>query len=224
MNTAWYAYLVWIAAAGLLSFLISAIFSARLHLPRNTFLIPYIGFSFLFFFAYVKWSGLSIVSLLQRNWIWGIVGALILSVITIRQVLSQPASPRAQGIQLAFELFWPGFLYGLTDGLLLSVFPVVATWQAFSQFAWTSNWPGKVLVSIFAILASMFVTTAYHAGYIEFRGKGLIIANIGNSIMTLGCLLAANPLAAMICHPAMHMAAVMHGPAKVVQLPPHEPA
>lgn len=221
MNIAWYAHLAWIAAAGLLSFLISAIFSARLQLRRNIFLIPYIGLSFLFFLAYVKWSGLSIPALIQHNWIWGILGAVLLSFITIRQVLSQPASPRAKGVQLAFELLWPGFLYGLTDGLLLSVFPVIATWQAFTLLNWTVDWPGKILVSIFAILASMFVTTTYHAGYIEFRGRRLIIANIGNTIMTLGCIITANPMAAMICHPAMHMAAVLHGPAKVVQLPPH---
>jgi hypothetical protein len=97
---------------------------------------------------------------------------VILGVVTIRNVLSQPSSPRSKGFTLAFDLLWSGFLYGLIDGLLLSVFPVIAVWQAFSQSDWTANWPGKILVWLFAILASMFVTSAYHIGYTEFRRKG----------------------------------------------------
>lgn len=224
MNTVWYLYLGWIAAAGLLGFAISVVFSATLRLPRNIYLIPYIGFTFLFFYAYARWSELSIVDLIRHNWVWGVIGAIILSIVTIKNVLSQPASPRAKGFRLAFDLVWSGFLYGLTDALLLSVLPVLATWQAFTLLNWTASWPGKILVGVFAVLASMLVTSAYHWGYTEFRGKRIITANVGNSVMTLGYLITSNPLAAILCHPAMHMAAVLHGPALVAQLPPHDPS
>jgi hypothetical protein len=153
-------------------FVITLIFSALLRLPRDIFLVPYIGFTLLFLYAYIRWSGLSIQTLILDNWVWGVIGAVILGVVTIRNVLSQPSSPRSKGFTLAFDLLWSGFLYGLTDGLLLSVFPVIAVWQAFSQSDWTANWPGKILVWLLAILASMFVTSAYHIGYTEFRGKG----------------------------------------------------
>ena len=224
MNTVWYAHLGWIIAAGLLGFVISFAFSALLRLPRDIFLVPYIGFTLLFLYAYTRWSGLSIQDLILHNWIWGIMGAMILGIITIRNVLSQPTSPRSKGLNLAFDLLWSGFLYGLTDGLLLSVFPVIATWQAFTLLDWTANGPGRILVALLTILSSMFVTSAYHFGYIEFRGKRLITANVGNTVMTLGVLITSNPLAAMLCHSAMHMAAVLHGPALVIQLPPHDPA
>jgi hypothetical protein len=224
MNTVWYTHLGWIAAAGTLGFGISLIFSALLRLRRDIFLVPYIGFTLLFLFAYIRWSGLSVRDLILHNWVWGIVGAVILGIVTIRNVLSQPASPRSKGFNLAFDLLWSGFLYGLTDGLLLSVFPVIAIWQAFSQSDWTASWPGRILVWLFAILASMFVTSAYHIGYVEFRGKKMILANVGNTVMTLGYLVTSNPLSAMLCHPAMHMAAVLHGPARVAQLPPHDPS
>jgi len=224
MNNIWYTYLGWIAAAGLLGFAISAVFSATLRLPRNIYLIPYIGFTFLFLYTYARWSELSIVDLIRHNWVWGVIGAGILSVVTIKNVLSQPASPRSKGFRLAFDLLWSGFLYGLTDALLLSVLPVLATWQAFSPLSWTASWPGKILVGVFAVLASMLVTSAYHWGYVEFRCEKIITANVGNSVMTLGYLVTTNPLAAMICHPAMHMAAVLHGPALVAQLPPHDPS
>lgn len=221
MNTVWYAHLGWIVAAGLLGFAITLIFSAVLRLPRDIFLIPYIAFTLLFLFAYLRWSGFSIRDLILHNWIWGVLGAIILGIVTIRNVLSQPASPRSKGLNLIFDLLWSGFLYGLTDGLLLSVLPVLATWQAFTLLKWTDSLLGTILVWLFAILASMFVTSAYHFGYIEFRGKRLITANVGNTVMTLGYLATSNPLAATLCHAAMHMAAVLHGPELVVQLPPH---
>jgi len=221
VNTVWYAYPGWIIAAGLLSFALSFVFSGWLRLERNLFLVPYIGFTLLFLYAYAKWSELSIGEMVRHNWVWGVVGAVLLMIVTIRNVLAQPASPRSKGFSLVLDLLWSGFLYGLTDALLLSVFPVVATWQAFRLLGWTANGPGRILVALLAILASVFVTTAYHSGYTEFRGRTLMAANIGNTVMTLGVLVTNNPLAAMVCHPAMHMAAVLHGPARVVQLPPH---
>lgn len=221
MDALWYQHIGWIVAGGLLGLAITLIFSAWLRLPRNVFLIPYIGIIFLFLFAYIRWSGLSIQALLWHNWVWGVIGAIVLGILTIRNVQSQPASPRSHGGRLIFEILWPGFLYGLTDGLLLSVFPVLATWQAFASWDGVATLPGKILVWIVAILASMFVTSAYHFGYVEFRGKRLVTANVGNTAMTLGYLITANPFAAALCHAAMHVAAVLHGPEQVVQLPPH---
>ena len=221
MNTVWYAYLGWIAAAGLLGFAISVIFARLWRLPRPIYLLPYIGLSSLFLYAYMKWSGLSLVELIRHHWIWGLVGAIFLAAFTIKNILSQPASARAQGFALGFDLLWSGVIYGLVDALLLSVLPVLATWQAFSLLIWTTNWPGKLLVSVLAILASFFVTVAYHLGYPEYRGRGLFGPVIGNTTMTLGYLITTNPLAAILSHIAMHIAGVLRGPASVVQLPPH---
>ena len=221
MNKIWYAYLGWVAAAALLGFAVSLIFAGALRLPRNVYLIPYIVFSSLFLYAFAKWSGLAIGDLIRHHWVWGLAGALLLAIFTIKNILSQPASPRSAGFSLAFDLFWSGVMYGLIDALLLSVLPVLATWQAFTLLNWTANWPGKILVGALAVLASLFVTVAYHLGYPEYRGAGLMGPSIGNTSMTLGYLLTNNPLAAVFSHIAMHIAGVWHGPASVVQLPPH---
>jgi hypothetical protein len=221
MNKIWYAYLGWVAAAALLGFAVSFIFAGVLRLPRNVYLIPYIAFISLFLYAFAKWSGLAIGDLIRHHWVWGLVGALLLAVFTINNIRSQPASPRSEGIPLAFDLLWSGVMYGLIDALLLSVLPVLATWQAFTLLNWTANWPGKILVGALAVLASLFVTVAYHLGYPEYRGTGLFGPSIGNTSMTLGYLLTNNPLAAILSHIAMHIAGVLHGPASVVQLPPH---
>lgn len=221
MNTARYAYFGWIVAAAWLGFAISAVFARVMHLPRRIYLIPYVGLAGLFLYAYVRWSELSLGNLIQHHWIWGVIGAMLLAVFTVKNVLSQPTSTRSTGLPLAFDILWSGVVYGLTDALLLSVLPVLATWQALTLLEWTATWPGKILTGIFAILASLLVTIAYHSGYPEYQGKGLFGPVIGNTVMTFGYLLTSNPLAAVLSHIAMHIAGVLHGPASVVQLPPH---
>jgi hypothetical protein len=221
MNKVWYAYLGWIVLAGLLGFVISFIFAGILRLPRSIYLIPYVGFAGLFLYAFVRWSGTSIGDLIRNHWIWGVIAGILLAVFTVNNVLSQPASAQTGGFSLGFDILWSGVIYGLTDALLLSILPVFATWQAFSLLNWTANWPGKILVGCLAIAASLIVTVAYHLGYPEYQGKGLFGPVIGNTTMTLGYLLTNNPLAAVLSHIAMHVAGVLHGPASVIQLPPH---
>lgn len=220
MNT-WYQYIGWVVAAGILGFALSMIFAGLLRLSRNVYLIPYIGLAGLFLYVYSQWSGLSISELLRHNWVWGLTGAILLAVFTIKNVLSQPVSPRSVGLALVFDLLWSGVAYGLTDALLLTVLPVCATWQAFTLLNLTTSWLGKILVGAIALLASVLVTAAYHLGYPEYRGKGMRGPVIGNTTMTLGYLLTNNPLAAILSHIAMHIASVLHGPASVTQLPPH---
>jgi hypothetical protein len=221
MNTVWYAYLGWIIAAGVLGFALSFIFAGRLRLPRRIFLIPYVGLSSLFLYSFLRWSDIPFRDLIRHNWIWGVVGAALLSVFLIKNILSQPVSSKAKGLSLAFDIAWLGVVYGLIDALLLSVLPVLATWQAFTLLGWTVTLPGKILVGVIAILASLFVTVAYHLGYPEYQGKGVFGPVVGNTTMTLGYLLTTNPLAAMLSHISMHIAGVLHGPASVTQLPPH---
>jgi uncharacterized membrane protein YedE/YeeE len=44
----------------------------------------------------------------------------------------QPRGPHPQGWRLTATLAWEGVVYGITEGLLLSVLPVLVTWQAFA--------------------------------------------------------------------------------------------
>jgi hypothetical protein len=65
------------------------------------------------------------------------------------------------------------------------------------------------------------VTAAYYLGYPEYQGTAIAAPVIGNGIMSLGYLITTNPLASVLSHVAMHVAGVLHGPATVLQLPPH---
>lgn len=219
---AWWSYLVWIPTAALLAFAVAEVFAGLLHLPRSIYLIPYVGIVSVFFYAFMRWSGLSITNLLHHNWYLGVIGAVLVGIFTVRNILSQPASERVEGLPLFFELLWVGVVYGLIDAMLLSVLPMLSTWQGFSALGWTTSLPSKILVGTFAILASLLVTIAYHLGYPEYRIAGGIVGpTIGNGAMTLGYVLTNNPIAAIFSHIAMHIAGVLHGPATVIQLPPH---
>src|SRR5512144_3449046 len=90
----------WIAAAALLGFAIAAIFAGLLHLPRSIYLVPYVGLVSIFIYAYVRWSGLSITNLIRHNWVWGVIVAVPLGMFTVSNILSQPASPRVEGLSL----------------------------------------------------------------------------------------------------------------------------
>jgi hypothetical protein len=222
MNSqSWFLYLGWSLAPWILGFSISLLFSGWLHLTRRLYVLSYMGLSGLFLYAFTVWSEVDFERLFLNNWQWGLTMSSLLGALMVKNILSQPASMRSTGFTPLFELLWLGVIYGLTDALLLSVLPVLATWQAFALLGWTSTWLGKILVGLLALSTSAAVTVAYHLGYVEYRHGKVIGPVIGNTTMTLGYLLTGNPLAAILSHIIMHIAGVLHGPASVIQLPPH---
>ncbi len=152
---------------------------------------------------------------------WGFVGAVLVAVFTVMNVLSQPASPHPEGGRLLLDVVWLGIVYGTLDALLLSVVPIDAVWRAFSSVPWTRGVAGKLAIGMVALVASLVATTAYHLGYPEFRNARVAAPIVGTATLGLAYLLTSNPLASILGHIAMHVAAVLHGPATTVQLPPH---
>ena len=212
----------WVLAAAILGFAVSAVFAGLFRLPRNIYLVAYLVLVVPFIAAFVRWSSLNVADLLRHNWVWGIILAVLVGVFVVRNVLSQPTSAPSQGMSLAWDVVWLGVVYGALDALFLSVLPVLATSQAFSGFGWTQGLGGKIVVGIIALIASLIVTVVYHLGYPEYRVAGGVMGpSIGNTVMSFGYLLANNPIAAVFSHIAMHVAGVLHGPASVMQLPPH---
>jgi hypothetical protein len=210
-----------VLAGGGLGFVVVAVFARWLRMRRSEFLVPYVAIVGLFLYGYVRWSRIDLIEELAQRWIWGLAGAVLVGALMVRNVMSQPASPRSEGAALGFEIAWWGVVYGVLDGLFLSVMPVVATWQAFAGCAWSDAWYGRVLAGIVALVASSYVTAAYHLGYREYQGTRVLLPVAGNGIMSLAYLLTASPLAAIGSHAAMHVAAVWHGAESTVQLPPH---
>jgi hypothetical protein len=221
MTNGFWLSVLWVLAASLLGFGISAVFSGWLRLSRRIFLIPYVVLTSVFLFWFFRANEINIVALLVENWIWGVIAGVIVGAFLVNNVRSQPLSRQSMGGDLALDIAWLGLAYGIIDALFLNVMPVLAIWTGFSQLGWAGSWPGKIGVGILALCASLLVTLTYHVGYSEFRNRRVGLVLLGNSLITLAYLLSANPLGAILSHTAMHMAAVIQGPETTIQLPPH---
>ena len=217
----WHASVLWVAGAALLGFGASALFSGVVELSRNWFLVPYFGIAIPFLYAYFRWSGMDILAALRHRWPLALAVTVVLSTFAVVTILNQPASPRHDGIALVGDSLWLGVAYGIVDALLLTVLPVSAVWLAFSSACRTESWAGKMVAGSAAFSASLIVTAAYHAGYAEFRNSELISPLLGNGMMSLGYILTANPLTAVITHVVLHVTSVLHGIDSTVTLPPH---
>lgn len=211
--------LPWIFLAAAVGLGASLIFSGVLRLSRGAFVLAYAVCAGAFLGAFFRRHRHVGAAHLRRNRAVGLAGGVFAGALLVRQVFAQPESPHAAGFALAIDVAWYGVVYGAVDALLLTVVPVLGIYGA------RSPWEGQpgVIVSrgLAALLASAFVTAAYHAGFAEFRGAQLVHPVIGNTIITLSYLLTGSPIAPLVAHVAMHTAAVLQGMATTMQLPPH---
>jgi len=213
--------MIWILYASILGFSVAAVFAGILKLKRDIYLLFYIPLVAILIYFFIKLNGFNVKELILHNWYWGLLGAVLAAVFGVKNVLSQPASPGSKGIAFLSDILWPGAIYGMTDALLLSVLPVLAVQLTLNSGAWTESFLGRIGLGAIALIASFIVTTAYHLGYPEFRGKKVLWPNIGNGVFTLAYLITMNPLAAILPHMAMHIAAMIHGRETTGQVPPH---
>ena len=211
---------LWVAAAGAVGLAASGVFAGLLGLGRSVFVAAFGVLALPFLAAYAHQAGVHPLAQLRRRWRAGLIGGLLLGLVLVWTVASQPASPAPVGAALVADLLWLGAVYGTIDALLLSVLPVVALYGA-QPAHHQAHAAGRARWAAAALLASLVVTALYHAGFAEFRGAALLQPLVGNGLLTLGYLLTGNPLTPVIGHVAMHVAAVLHGAATTVQLPPH---
>ena len=213
--------LVWVLAAGLLGFAISAVFSNGLRLSRRFFLVPYLALAGLLLYGFYRWAEIDLAALLSQNWTWGLVAGALAAGLLVRNVRSQPSSARSTGAGLLFDVLWAGLGYGAMDALFLNVLPVVAVWNGFSAAGEPVGWLARIGIGALSLMASLLVTLFYHLGYSEFRNRKVFLVVVGNALITLAYLVSGNPLGAVVSHVAMHVAAVFQGPETTIQLPPH---
>jgi len=205
------------AGVGLLS---SLLFSGVMQLPRGLFVACWSITATAFLTWYVASQRIDPRTQLQRRWIPGLVGGVILGAVLARQVFSQPASVRAEGLTLVAELLGFGLVYGVVDAMMLTVVPILSLY-GMRQASELRDPGARYRWAFVAILGSALVTAAYHAGFAEFRGPQLVQPIIGNVLISLSYLLTGSPVAPIVSHVLMHVAAVLHGAATTSQLPPH---
>jgi hypothetical protein len=186
---------------------------------RPLFLIPYVGIVGAFLTVYFWRQPISFKDFVG-HWPSALIGVAAAAFLLIRNIQGQPTSAVPEGAQLVVALLWIGLTYGVIDGMLLNVMPVLAVQRIW--FAEMNASRRECLSRGFlALTASILVTVAYHAGYREFHEPAMLSVIIGNAIITSAYLLTSSPLAAVATHVIMHTAALLHGMETTLQLPPH---
>jgi len=212
-------HLTWVVFGALVGFGTSFIFGDLITLPLDLYYLIYFGIIITFFTVYIKKTQLNLKEWFSRRLVWGIMLGLIFGALMVQNVLARPETEKFTGPYLAWLIFWRGLIYGAIDGLLLSVFPWIVTWQAFN----VEKKPLRKKIA-FGLLAWIFIlvlTTAYHLGYSDFRSKKIIQPDIGNIIISVPTLVSANPIGSPVAHAMMHIAAIIHSPKTELFLPPH---
>jgi hypothetical protein len=150
-----------------------------------------------------------------------LAGAAVMASIVLR---TEDATDRPGGLELIGAVAWRGVLYGVTDGVLLSVFPILAVFAAFAGTRLRRRLLGTVVIGLIALAASMAVTATYHLGYPDFRGEKLRKPVAGDVVWSAPTLLTLSPLGAPVAHAGLHVTAVLHSYDTDTFLPPHAAA
>jgi hypothetical protein len=160
---------------------------------------------------------------LWRNWRWGLgLGALVAVVMSLVVLRTEDATDRPAGLELVAAVFWRGIVYGATDGVLLSVFPILAVFGAFAGTALRQRFAGKVAIGALAMVISIGITSVYHLGYSDFRSEKVRKPIVGDVVWSAPTLVTLSPLGAPIAHVGLHTSAVLHSSETDTFLPPHE--
>ena len=154
-----WSQLIWLLAITLASFLVTWIFTDLFHLTQTAFIGVLAVVTGALLAGYLSWSNTNWVTFLSYQWLWGLVGAIIVGLLLIvmltrgsrSQVQVFASAPRPEGLRLVGALLWEGLVYGMAEGLLLSVLPVLITWQTLSSLHWTQSWYGIILSGIIAL-------------------------------------------------------------------------
>jgi hypothetical protein len=214
--------LPWIGAGLATGFLIPFVFADRLGLPRDLYYAVYAVAVVGFFTAWARATGRPLGELLRRRRRLAVVlGLALAAVLAFMAVQAEGAGDRPGGGALVGALLWRGVGYGLVDGLLLSSFPILAVFAAFEGTRLRGRRRGKLLVGAVALLASLAMTAAYHAGYSDFRSGKLKSPLMGDVMWSVPTLVTLNPIGAPIAHAGLHVTAVLHDSDSELFLPPH---
>jgi hypothetical protein len=212
---------MWLAGGFVLAFLIPFVFADWLEINRDVYYGIY-GAAVISFVAVWAWStGIPLARLASRRpWLTlalALASSAILVVIVYR---TDEATPHPQGLEFVTAIAWRGVFYGAVDGLLLSVFPILAVFAAFEGRRLRGR-GGTVVVALIALVASLAMTAVYHAGYSDFRGEKIRKPLVGDVVWSAPTLLTLNPIGAPVAHVSLHTAAVVHSYETQTFLPPH---
>jgi hypothetical protein len=220
VHVSWFSGLMWLGAIALAAFLVAWIFS-DLRPSKRVVYIPILAVvTGTLTAGYLIWSEAG-TSFWMNNWLYGIIGAIVASAL-LTIVLGRQRIPGLESHDItASTIAWDGLVYGAAEGVLLSVLPVLVTWQMLSSNGWGSGWR-SLAAAVAAIAASVAVIVVHHLGYPDFRRNRMKMrqAVLGCGVLSVGYLLTASVITPVMAHAVLHVVAVRKG----MELPPHEEA
>ncbi len=214
---------IWLVRGLAVGFVVPYVLTDLLELNRDLF---YGLYALAVASLLVTWShstGYDLAGAVRRRWRLALaLGALCAGLLATMVVRTDDATARPDGIDLAAALVWRGVVYGVTDGLLLSVFPILVVFAAFAGGRLRERRGGTLVVGVVALLASLAMTAVYHAGYSDFRSTKVARPLAGDVVWSIPSLVTLNPIGAPIAHAGMHVSAVLHSYETETFLPPHQ--
>ena len=212
----------WLAGGFVVAFAIPFLLADVLELDRDVFYGLYAISVLGLIGLWARSTGYDLGAAVRRRWPLAVgLGAACAGVMALMVVRTEDATTRPDGIELAGAVLWRGVVYGISDGLLLSVFPILVVFAALAGSRLNDRVGGKVVIGAIALLASLAMTAVYHLGYSDFRSDKVARPLAGDVIWSVPTLVTLNPIGAPIAHVGLHVSAVLHSYDTDTFLPPH---
>jgi protein-S-isoprenylcysteine O-methyltransferase Ste14 len=214
-------HLAWLCGGLALGFLVPFLFADLLDAPKDLYYGIYAVTVAVFFVTWARSTGQALGPMCRRHWVLALAMGFAAAGVLTLGVLNGDATARPAGLDLVGAILWRGVVYGATDGLLLSAFPILAVFAIFAGTNARQRLGGKIAIGLAALLASMAMTGAYHVGYSDFRSEKVAKPVAGDVVWSLPTLVTLNPIGAPIAHVGVHVSAVLHSYETDLYLPPH---
>jgi hypothetical protein len=212
----------WLAGGFIFAFAVPYVLADVLEIDRDLFYGLYALAVFALFALWSRSTGYDLVAAAKRRWLAALLLGIAVAGVMVAVVLrTEDATARPDGIELIGAVAWRGILYGVTDGLLLSVFPILVVFAAFAGTRLHRTLPGLIAIGAIALVASLAMTAVYHAGYSDFRSEKVRKPLTGDVIWSVPTLVTLNPIGSPIAHAGLHTSAVLHSYETDTFLPPH---
>lgn len=212
----------WLAGGTVLSFLVPFMLADRIELQRDLYYGIYALGVVGLFVAWARDTGQSLREMVARHWRWAVGLGVIFAGLSALIVLgTEDWTSHPDGLEFVGAIIWRGLVYGAVDGLLLSAFPILVVFAAFTNSRLRQRRAGTIAVGAVALAASLLITATYHLGYSDFRSDKVRKPLTGDLVWSVPTLATLNPIGSPVAHAGLHVAAVTHSYETDVFLPPH---
>jgi hypothetical protein len=212
----------WSLAGLALAFALPYLLTDVVTINRDLYYGIYAVSVFGFFALWLRFAAETPRALLTRNWRWGALLGVVFAGATAAIALTEKATAHPHGWRFVGAIVWRGIVYGAADGVLLSVFPILAVAAAFSARPLRERSKRAVVgIGAIALVVSLLFTAVYHLGYPDFRGEKVRKPLIGDVVWSTPTLASFSPIGAPLAHIGLHVSAVVHAYDTDTFLPPH---